>query len=337
MKKKGELDGQRKVTTPPLLSPLRYPGGKRRFVRSIAEILDAHMTRPLRLLIEPFAGSAAVAIALLEAGYTECIALCDTDPLVGNFWRVVFGAERDFTELRNWVAHTPITISEFHEVRCLDPRTSVEAAFKCLFLNRTSFSGVLNRRAGPIGGLSQASDYKIGCRFPRQAILKRLDALHSMRRQVLYAGTRSYNRIIGSAPVGRLVSAEPQRVLWYLDPPFFCKADRLYNHIFSRSDHRRLRDFVDRRVSGHWIVSYDDVPEARSLWSDCESITEASLTYFASAAVRSGDQQNKRGNARELILSSFYRDTPNQVINLHGHHRKRESTAPAEDSQAAKA
>ncbi|MDT0634115.1 DNA adenine methylase [Spectribacter hydrogenooxidans] len=332
-----EFIARRKINTPPLISPLRYPGGKRRFARSIADILNAHLTRPLSLFIEPFAGSAAVAIALLEAGYTERIALCDTDPLIGNFWRVVFGGDREFSELCEWIERAPITLDQFHEVRGLTPRTSVEAAFKCLFLNRTSFSGVLHRWAGPIGGSRQASPYTIDCRFPREAILHRLDDLHRMKRRVLYAGTRSYNRIASSAPVGRLVAAQPQRVLWYLDPPFFCKAEKLYNHVFGPSDHRRFREFVDRKLSGHWIVSYDDVPQARSLWSDCESLTEASLTYSASAASRKGVERSKRGRARELILSSFFGASPGQVISLHGPHRKRGPAAPAADWQAAKA
>lgn len=311
---------QGKIRTPPLLSPLRYPGGKRRFARSIASILDDRLTRPLRLVVEPFAGSAAVALALLEAGYTERIALCDADPLVGNFWRVVFGPDCHYADLRSWIADTPITLREYHEVRGLIPHSPVEAAFKCLFLSRTSFSGVLHPHAGPIGGQKQASAYPIHCRFPREKIIKRLDALHAMRGRVLYAGVRQYGDIARSAPVSRAITEESARVLWYFDPPFFCKAEKLYNCTFSSADHRRFREFVAEGLGGHWIVSYDDVPEARQLWSDTESISEASLKYSASKAVRDGARQVKRGEARELILSSFFGDSANLVINLHGRH-----------------
>lgn len=311
------------IKTPPLLSPLRYPGGKRRFARTIASILDDHLSRPLRLFIEPFAGSASVSIALLEAGYTESIAVSDADPLVGNFWRVLFGGDGPYKEFREWVASAPITLDQFHEVRALVPSTPVEAAFKCLFLNRTSFSGVLHRRAGPIGGQSQSSAYTIGCRFPRQRLLRRLDELHGLRERVVYAGARRYTKVTNCAGVRRLLCTDPQRVVWYFDPPFFRKAETLYNYTFGPSDHRRFHDFVYGRLIGHWIVSYDDAPEARELWVNHHGRTEASLTYSASAAARAGERVHKRSAARELIMSSFFDVPAAEVINLHGRHDRR--------------
>ena len=298
---------------------------------------DAHLTQPLKLLIEPFAGSAAVSIALLEAGYTENIALCDSDPLVGNFWRVVFGPDYRYNDLRDWIAQTPITLTEFHEVHRLEGKDPVEAAFKCLFLNRTSFSGVIHRGSGPIGGTRQRSDYKIDCRFPRQALLERLDKLHAMRHRVLYAGKRPYNRMTQSRPVNRIVTAEPHRVLWYMDPPFFCKADRLYNHTFCYADHKRFRKYVKRELSGHWIVSYDDVPNARALWSDCDNVSEASLTYSVRSEQRSGQQQNQRATAKELLMSSFYSESSGQVIDLNRRHKQRRQFIPVKFGQVAKA
>ena len=49
-----------------------------------------------------------------------------------------------------------------------------EMAVKCLFLNRTTFSGILHGRAGPIGGRRQVSRYDIGCRFNKAALECRL-------------------------------------------------------------------------------------------------------------------------------------------------------------------
>jgi DNA adenine methylase len=292
------------------------------------------MSRPVRLFIEPFAGSASVSIALLEAGYTELIAISDADPLVGNFWRVVFGGDGPYNEFRAWVSSAPITLDQFHEVQALAPCTSVEAAFKCLFLNRTSFSGILHRRAGPIGGQSQSSAYKIDCRFPRQRLLRRLDELHRLRDHVVYAGARSYTKVANCAGVHRLLCADPHRVVWYFDPPFFRKAEKLYNYTFGPSDHRSFRDFVHDRLIGHWIVSYDDAPEARELWAKHRGRTVASLTYSASAAARAGARLHKRSAARELIMSSFFDAPAAEVINLQGRHDRRPRSA--EVSRAGK-
>lgn len=324
--------GYRRVSTPNLLSPLRYPGGKRRFARTIASILDKHLSRPIRLLVEPFAGSASVAIALLEAGYAESAAVSDADPLIGNLWRVVFGGEKTYEELREWVARAPITLHHFHEMRALSPTTPVEAAFKCLFLNRTSFSGVLHRRAGPLGGQRQTSAYKIDCRFPRSSLLKRLDELHGLRKRVVYAGTRSYTQIMHCAAVRQILRDEPQRVVWYLDPPFFHKAETLYTYTFSPAGHRHFRDFVHKRLAGHWIVSYDDTDEARALWGDHRGLSKASLTYSASAVARDGERVHKRTAAQELIMSSFFEKAASQVINLHGRHDRRSAGPSASDA-----
>jgi DNA adenine methylase len=45
---------------------------------------------------------------------------------------------------------------------------------KCLFLNRTTFSGILHGRAGPIGGRRQTGPYKIDCRFNKVTLEARL-------------------------------------------------------------------------------------------------------------------------------------------------------------------
>jgi hypothetical protein len=45
-----------------------------------------------------------------------------------------------------------------------------DIAVKCLFLNRTTFSGILHGRAGPMGGRKQQSDYKIDCRFNKDGL-----------------------------------------------------------------------------------------------------------------------------------------------------------------------
>src|SRR5690606_17733209 len=47
-------------------------------------------------------------------------------------------------------------------------------ALKCLFLNRTTFSGILHGSAGPIGGRSQRSRYDIACRFPLEGLAQRI-------------------------------------------------------------------------------------------------------------------------------------------------------------------
>ena len=49
-----------------------------------------------------------------------------------------------------------------------------EAATKALFLNRTTFSGILHGRAGPLGGRRQRSSTTLGSRFNPDGLAERL-------------------------------------------------------------------------------------------------------------------------------------------------------------------
>src|SRR4051812_18382692 len=72
-----------------ILSPLRYPGSKRRFASYVARCLGLNGLHPA-LFIEPFAGGASVALQLLNDGLVDRIGLVDRDPLIAAFWRTVF-------------------------------------------------------------------------------------------------------------------------------------------------------------------------------------------------------------------------------------------------------
>ena len=60
-----------------ILSPLRYPGAKRRLCGFISEALKLNGLKP-RLLVEPFAGGASVSLQLLNDGIVENVALAET-------------------------------------------------------------------------------------------------------------------------------------------------------------------------------------------------------------------------------------------------------------------
>jgi DNA adenine methylase len=101
------------------------------------------------------------------------ILLADADPLVTRFWQV---AAADTEWLIDRMRDEPITLERWEYWRTWTPtRTSDrDAAMKCLFLNRTTFSGILHGRAGPIGGRRQTGPYKIDCRFNKVTLEARL-------------------------------------------------------------------------------------------------------------------------------------------------------------------
>lgn len=280
------------------VSPLRYPGGKRKLAPFVADLLSKANV-PIKLFIEPFAGGASVSISLLEADLVDHIALSDADSLVAAFWRTVFSSNA--FALADRIYDCPVTLDEWKRQKDLEPETELDAAFKCFFLNRTSFSGSLHSKTGPIGGMAQASRYPIDCRFNRSRLAERVIELSALRSRVRFVRNQSYLKTIGDVRRTKLFREEPQSVAWYLDPPFFAKADKLYPKSFVARDHSRLRTATDD-LPGQWILSYDDHPNARTHYGDHPGFARVNLQYTARIDGR------ERLVATEVIVSSIIAD-----------------------------
>jgi DNA adenine methylase len=236
-------------------SLLRYPGSKARLARFIASLLTANrIEKPF--FIEPFCGSSAVSIALLEADLVSEIALNDIDPLIASLWKCVFSADADW--LADKVSSVPLTLTHWEYQKRLQPKSTREAALKCLYLNRTSFSGILTDAAGPIGGRKQAK-WKVGCRFNREKLVARILELNQFKDCVRVVANESWRKFCARYVHSRNVVA-------YFDPPFYHKASRLYRHVFAPADHKVLRNYVEQ-TGLRWILSYDDAAAVRALFS----------------------------------------------------------------------
>lgn len=287
------LDGAAFCNTS-LLSPLRYPGGKRRILPYIARAIAALPRRP-SLLVEPFAGGSSVAVGLLEHGFVCRVGLADADPLVASFWMAVFDSKLA-PLLAEMTAEARLTLPDWHRMRAAEPRTVLGRAFKCLYLNRTSFSGVLNRRAGPIGGQAQAGAYTVASRFPRERLAERLLELAKLAPRIAYVRCQDW-RVSLSAPLEGSGLTSPGRVFWYLDPPFWNKAERLYRHFFTEDEHKALATAI-RGLKGNWVLSYDMDPGVVDLYHRTPGIHHVSMRYTARSRATSHRSQ-------ELLFSNL--------------------------------
>lgn len=234
-------------------SILRYPGSKARFCEFIARSLAMNSGRP-RLFAEPFCGGASVSIALLEDGLVDGIAINDVDPLIASLWAAVF-SEDDSVWLAGQAMCVPLSIEEWKRQKELSPTTTREKALKCLYLNRTSFNGIIHK-AGPLGGWGQEKT-KIGVRFNRKRIADRIVELSKLRGRVSVSNEtwRTFCERMAKTPTS----------VFYLDPPYFHKAEQLYGYVFDQGEHAELRDFL-KEFDRPWLLSYDDAMEIRTLY-----------------------------------------------------------------------
>jgi DNA adenine methylase len=232
-----------------ILSPLRYPGGKKRLSGYIAAAIRLNGLRP-KLFVEPFAGGASVALQLLNDGLVERIALGERDPLLASFWTTVFtdhewlvGRLRD-TEptLTNW--------DRFKNARHSDDRGR---ALACVFLNRTSFSGIIAPGGGPLGGRAQVSAYTLGCRYSVETLARRITQAAQLSDRVLFVNHGDWRHTVRRVKARKF---RPGEVLYYLDPPFYYKAEKLYRFSFDDAGHQRLHDALGS-LGQHWLLSYD--------------------------------------------------------------------------------
>jgi DNA adenine methylase len=270
-------------------SPLRYPGAKSGLSTVIGELITAAQEsaqiRRVDLLVEPFAGGASTALRLVGAGIVERALLADADPMVAAFWQVAASRTQDLIdrisdEHAKYVAvggSTALARWDHWRAWTAVPGTSratedLELATKCLFLNRTTFSGILHAHAGPIGGRAQISEYRIGCRFNVERLIERLEYvghLYELGRIVDVWQSDWQATLHGVA--SRYKTLLPDRVVAYLDPPYLSKSGKLYRRSFEVPagalgedlewiggiQHRNLAAYLHREMQYRWILSYD--------------------------------------------------------------------------------
>jgi DNA adenine methylase len=271
-------------------SPHRYTGGKRRFVEYLDRFLQLNELRP-HLFVEPFAGGASVSLHVLEHGLAEHVIIADRDPLVAGFWKTVFHP-RDVEWLIEQIRTIPVTLEQWREFKDSNPTTDRERALACLFLNRTSFSGILHARSGPIGGFSQESAYKIDCRFSRDMLIRRIRDISAHRNRV-WVWNLPWKSTISRVERGQGPDSVGT-VLYYCDPPFFNKADLLYRFSFKEEDHVALRDSL-LSLKSDWLLSYDVADDLYRIWEGSRSQqAHVELLY-----------QMPQRTAKEAVLSNL--------------------------------
>lgn len=251
-----------------VLSPLRYPGGKRRLVPYVAAAMGTNGGKP-DLFVEPFVGGMSVSLELLDKNLVGRVAIGDSDELIAAFWKTVF---TDSKWLCEQVMSVKLDLATWQRFKSGEFTKRRERAMACLFLNRTSFNGALHREAGPIGGKAQESDYEIGCRFPRERLVKRIEACAELSDRVEIIQHADAMRTVRDA---RELAAENNlSTFFYFDPPFWAKADKLYRHSFDRERHERLAQSISF-ISEPYLLSYDT---DQAIWDMYEELDEVTIT-----------------------------------------------------------
>jgi len=258
------------MSSPRYFSPLRYPGGKGKLAEFVKDIVRQNKLQDC-CYVEPYAGGAAVALELLLLDYVSTICINDLNISVHAFWDSVLNHTEDLCER---IMTIPVDMHSWELQKAIQANPSaastLDLGFSTFFLNRCNRSGIIS--GGVIGGKDQTGKWKLDARYNREELAKRVRQIARFKSRI------ELTRMDAVLFLKGWQKKAPGKSLVYLDPPYFVKSKRLYDSLYSPKDHAEIAQMVASLTDVRWIVSYDDEPEIRSLYSQFRSITY-SLSY----------------------------------------------------------
>lgn len=231
----------------PYYTPLRYPGGKRRLAPTVMQFLDANGLKDVEYA-EPYAGGAAIALALLFEEYASVVHINDLSRPIYAFWYSVLN---DTAELCRRIERTEITMAEWHRQRAVyknhDSADLTDLGFAALFMNRTNRSGIID--GGVIGGNEQAGEWTIAARFNKADIIQRV-------RKIGRYASRIKLHQMDALDFTNSVVPSLKKSFAFFDPPYIENGQNLYLNNYTIEGHRALADRIVL-LDTPWLVTYD--------------------------------------------------------------------------------
>ena len=284
-------------------APLRYPGSKRRLLHFVARLIEDNHLWNVKY-VEPFAGGASLALALLFGEYASTIYINDLSRPVFAFWHT---ALNEHEELCRRIERTMVNMDEWYRQRTIYENSEsidlLSLGFAAFFLNRTNRSGIIG--GGVIGGKRQTGKWKLDCRFNKDELIRRIRKISRYKNRIKLYQQDALDF------TDDVVAKLEGNVLAFYDPPYIEKGKDLYFDNCTLADHRKLASRV-QQLSQPWIVTYDyDAAIRNELYSDCRCLA-FELSYSAQ------DRHNGREAmflASGLKLSSDW-ETKDAVISM---------------------
>ena len=195
-------------------SPLRYPGGKALMTNFFIELFRLNGLQDV-VYAEPYAGGAGAAINLLLQDKVSYIMINDANIGVFSFWHSLIHDSERFIQV---IKDIPVTLTEWNRQRSIIKNAeapSFELGVATFFMSRTNRSGVIT--GGAIGGATEEKQalakYKIDCRFKKDKLIERLQAIVEKKERILVSNDDALDFL------GNLNDS----VFVYLDPPYYDK------------------------------------------------------------------------------------------------------------------
>lgn len=264
-------------------SPFRYAGGKFYARKLIIEHIPEH-----NYYIEPFAGGASIFFAKEK---TLNNWLNDIDKNLINCLIIIRDKPH---ELINRLRGEKAT-KERHDYfkNKFKPKDKVDKAMRWFYLNRTSYSGIMNMKNCYWG---------YGEKFSMRP--------ENWPNNILRTSDKLKNVKLTSLDFEQIIAEAPNNSFLFIDPPYFnADQDKFYTHSFKMEDHTRLAKILkENKKRLKFLLTYDNSKEIRDLYNWANHLHEKEWNYTIS---RTDDQKNGTANkgsrhkGKELFIVNY--------------------------------
>jgi DNA adenine methylase len=251
-----------------MIGPLAYIGGKNRLAKQIISLLPEHTA-----YVEAFAGGAQV---FFHKEPSKVEVLNDLDFEIVNFFRI---CQHHYEELIRYLNYCLISRRWYDLLAAekAESLTDIQRAGRFFYLQKNSFGGLVLKQHYHYGVVQRPN-------YNPTRIPETIKAAHERLRGVQ----------IESLPYEQILERyDRPTTLFYLDPPYWQR--KLYKFNFTDQDFQRLEQRL-HRIKGRFILSLDDHPEVRKLFSAWH-MKRVELSYTA---------QTKTGKRYgEVLITNF--------------------------------
>jgi DNA adenine methylase len=231
------------VTMKNLPHPIQYQGSK----RNLAPIILRYYPKPIKRLIEPFAGSAAITIATAARGLAQSYIINDLNKPLSELLRLIVECPEELAEFyeRLWQEQHGDSIGHYYRVRDEFNRTQEPKLF--LYLLARCVKGAV--RYNSEGLLNQSPDKRRQGTRPDTMRASILGVSRLLKGKTVFLSS-DYKEALSQAREDDLV---------YMDPPYQGVCGNRDARYFSGIDYNDFVTALDELNSKNisYIVSYD--------------------------------------------------------------------------------
>jgi DNA adenine methylase len=274
-------------------SPFRYAGGKFYARKLILEHEPLHTS-----YVEPFAGGASIFFAKKKVKKNW---LNDIDKQLINCLKIIRDEPKTLIDALEGEKASKERHGYYKNE--FKPHNNLERALRWFYLNRTSYSGIMNQQNCYWG---YGDKYSMRpANWPRNILRT------SLKLDGVKLTSYDFEQVFLEADEGAFL---------FIDPPYFnADQDKFYACSFKKEDHYRLSNVLQtNRYKYNYLITYDNSPEIRELYSWADGMYDKEWNYTLNRT----DDQRKNGNkaargtrykGKELFILNYKSHVPTQL------------------------